>query len=406
MANCTPMVVQLCIVTGQPLANLIPILQENPARVALAVSEGMTAEADSFEQTLAMAGWADELVDRFEGLPATGYDGIFLRALEIEEALIARHPGCSIVYNATGGNKLMAMAFGSVFGAGTEKRRVIYVDTPGRSIEVLHPRSEPPVPMASVLNLELYLKAEGKTVRSRQDSDPVWREAADIRKPATRFLANNADQLGWLVSQFNRQLGPFHGSGDSPSALRLEGRPRGLALRALERLVETGVLAPGKDHSEWRLGAPDAMKYLSGAWLEEYVWLVARDCGVDEVALSLTMTDDFARKADLRNEIDVAVVHANQLLLIECKTGNLARDGKDQDTVYKLDSLADQAGGILGAGLLVSFQPLERTTRVGRKVNIRARAGSVALYTCEAEQLSNLKHSIQHWMQTGKWEVV
>jgi hypothetical protein len=101
--------------------------------------------------------------------------------------------------------------------------------------------------------------------------------------------------------------------------------------------------------------------------------------------------------------MDVVVVHNNRLLMIECKTGNLARDRKDEDIIYKLDSLTDQAGGLLGAGALVSFRPLDYSNKKGRKVNVRARAGSVSLLTCEAGELSDLKILLRNWVARGEW---
>ena len=135
------------------------------------------------------------------------------------------------------------------------------------------------------------------------------------------------------------------------------------------------------------------------------MWFAAIDAGAQEVGLSVTFTDDSDRKSNIRNEIDVAVVHNNQLLLMECKTGNTTRDQKDQDIVYKLDSLTDQAGGSLGSGALVSFRPLEHTTNKGQSVNARARASSVDIHTCEHDQLSNLRALIKNWMDTGRWTI-
>ena len=99
------------------------------------------------------------------------------------------------------------------------------------------------------------------------------------------------------------------------------------------------------------------------------------------------ITDDSNRKADIRNEGDVMLVANNRLLLIECKTGNLTRDGKDQDTINKLAILADKTGGIMA----------ERT------VNSRARAHSMDLRTCEAGELKNLRKQLECWIKQGHW---
>ena len=69
--------IHLCIVTGQPLANLIPILQEKPARVALAISADMAAPAQRFVRTLESAGWSPDQIDQYPGVPSSDHDRIF-----------------------------------------------------------------------------------------------------------------------------------------------------------------------------------------------------------------------------------------------------------------------------------------------------------------------------------------
>lgn len=394
--------IQLCIVTGQALANLIPILQYRPDRVALVVSGQMKDEADRLIQTLKSVGWEADRMDLFAGLPAEPYDAILQYAMDVHEQLESRYPGARITYNATGGTKLMALAFSHWFGS-DDVNDVIYADTSNHRIEYVSSKKARAEPMQAVLNLEIYLKAQGKTLRARQDQDPGWQEKAQLRKQATRYLAENAGKLGGLVKLLNEVYVPDNNKKVAPAILRLEHPPRSDWRKALALLEQGEVFEMGDSIQEWYPKSRDAAVYLSGAWLEEYVWFAAKDAGANEVGLSVTFTDDSDRKSDIRNEIDVAVVHDNQLLLIECKTGNTTRDQKDQDIVYKLDSLSDQAGGSLGSSALISFRPLEHTTKNGRLVNARARASSVDVHTCEHEQLSDLRALIKNWMDTGNW---
>ncbi|MBS97680.1 MAG: hypothetical protein CMI01_03260 [Oceanospirillaceae bacterium] len=390
--------IHLCIVTGQPLANLIPILQEKPARVALAISADMAAPAQRFVRTLESAGWSPDQIDQYPGVPSSDHDRIFESAVEIEDALLASYPQARITFNATGGNKLMALAFMSVFNS--ERHRVIYTDTRARAIEVLAPATDPALPMQSVLSLPVYLKAEGKTLRSRQDSDQQWQQQAISRRKATQFLGRRAEALEGLVGIFNTHFAPFN-KGALPEPLNLSRPPRGDWKEALNLLREVGVL--DGDEQRWYPGCADCALYLSGAWLEEYVWLAARDAGADDVAISLVFTDDFDRRENIRNEIDLALLHFNRLLLIECKTGNVTREGKDADIIYKLDSLKEQAGGLMAEAALVSFRPLSYQNRDGRNINSRARAQSLRIHTCDAGGLATLSQRLRHWVEHGIW---
>lgn len=394
--------IQLCIVSGQPLPNLIPVLQFRPERVALVVSAAMKDAADRFVGTLKSVGWTDQHIDRFEELPSENYGQLVDFAMGVHEQLTTNYPNARIIYNATGGNKLMALAFSQWFGSG-EQHDMIYSDTANRRIEHLSAGRESIEPMESVLSLDLYLNAQGKTVRSRQDTDEKWLEKAQLRKPATRFIAENASKIGGLVALFNKWYAPDNQGNVVPNVLRLDHPPRGDWRQALELLEQGQVLERGESAQEWFPRSSDAAVYLSGAWLEEFVWFAAKDAGAGDVGLSVEVTDNADNKSDIRNEMDVVAVHNNRLLMIECKTGNLARDRKDEDIIYKLDSLRDQAGGLLGTAALVSFRALDYSNKKGRKVNVRARAGSVSLLTCEAGELSDLKKLMHNWVDRGEW---
>ncbi|WKN24009.1 Card1-like endonuclease domain-containing protein [Azotobacter vinelandii] len=392
--------IHLCIVTGQPLANLIPLLQEKPERIALLVSATMRGEAERFVRTLQRAGWNADAIERIDDLPDTGYDDLRLFALDVEERLHARHPLARLHYNTTGGNKLMALAFFEAFAG--QGHRVYYTDTAHQRIERLHPPA-PPEPMHSVLDLELALKAEGKTLRQRLDGDDNWRERARQRKPLSRLLGEQSEALDDLIGLFNRQLGGAANRGNT--VLELVHSPRGQWRAALE-LAETLELLnrESSDGRHFRLVDEEARRYLTGGWLEEFVWHAAYDQAAEDVAIGLQFTDDSASRADLRNEVDVVILHHNRLLLIECKSGRLGNDDqRDADIIYKLDSLATQAGGAFGERLLVSAQPLRHETRKGRKVDTRARAGSHAIRTCEATQLRELRQWLRAWLNDGKW---
>ena len=397
--------IQICIITGQPLANLIPLLQYKPDHIILLQSKGMKDRGNGMISVLELAGWRTEQIELDDKLPDTSYEQILDFALEFAEELRRRYPESVFTYNATGGNKLMSMALSSVFDQ--EKDRVIYADTKHQHIEYLHPSSAKIEPMQSCLTIELYLKAMGKTLRSRQDTNTTWLERANARKDASRYLGENTQDLQGLISQFNRHFAEFNNSEDAPSTFRLATQPHTSWKTALKKLTATGVLADNGNNS-WLPSHIDCAKYLSGGWLEEYTWHCARDslplnAQKENAAISAQVTDDSKPNADIRNEADVILLANNKLLLIECKTGDLQHQNKDQDAINKLDALTNHAGGTMGKGLLVSVKPLNHQTKQKRHVNSADRARSQELLVCEGNDLRLLRKHLKQWAESSHW---
>ncbi len=135
---------------------------------------------------------------------------------------------------------------------------------------------------------------------------------------------------------------------------------------------------------------PEAAEYLSGRWLEEYVWHAVKDAVPEEVKAGAEFTDMAHPREDVRNELDGIAAHRNRLLLIECKT---ARLDEGADVVYKLDSIAHDMG-LFQQRLLVSARPLDDKTRA------RAKAEDIAIV--EAAGLKQLRDSVKNWMENRR----
>lgn len=114
----------------------------------------------------------------------------------------------------------------------------------------------------------------------------------------------------------------------------------------------------------------DGGKYLSGAWLEEYVFLKLYNSGkFDFVAKNMKF--DFKKpkqKNELKNEIDVVVSNGLKSIFIECKAGKII-----QDHIYKMHALKDYFLGTFGQSILVArFMPdaniIEKCKDLGIKI--------------------------------------
>ncbi|MDD2661384.1 MAG: DUF1887 family CARF protein [Methylococcales bacterium] len=89
----------------------------------------------------------------------------------------------------------------------------------------------------------------------------------------------------------------------------------------------------------------------------------------------------------VKNEIDIGLIKANRLHLIECKTKKFEQSA---DVLYKLDSLRDLMGGLQGRAMLVSFNHLDKSSR--------ARAQELNIKLCCQTGLRNLQHHLQSWL--------
>jgi len=388
----------LCVITGQPLANLIPLLQEKPEHVILLHTADKYDDARAFMQTLQVAGFSpDQLECPGKALPAHSFEAILEYMLELRQALADRFPGTRLTWNATGGTKQMALAIWEALDRKTD--RVIYSNTRDGHLEELIPQAGS-IALESLLTPELYLQALGKIKRHAESDRDSWRESATVRRSATLHLGDHVEALATLIQQFNRSK--LDANQTDPQWLTLERVGRNWQ-KALDLLEKGRVLDP-MGNGRYAVVSADGGHYLTGGWLEEYIWHTAQAQQVDYIESGLKFGDLAHRKKGEDNEIDTFIVHCNRLLLIECKSGWMGQDtGKDSNIIYKLDSIGSHAGGTQATRLLVSAQPLQHETRQGRKVDTRARASATDIHTLEAGELKTLGKRIAQWKESGQW---
>src|SRR5690554_7555630 len=91
----------LCIITGQPLANLIPLLQERNETdiIVLMYTDDMASPHQAFVQTLQEAGFGAEQLYSKGGLPAYPFEAIMEYMLELYGELTDKFPDADITWN-------------------------------------------------------------------------------------------------------------------------------------------------------------------------------------------------------------------------------------------------------------------------------------------------------------------
>jgi hypothetical protein len=372
---------QLCIATGQNLPNLISAIQLQAGEVVILETPEMRISAENLKAALKSRGIKARRIPFDDASPETIVRSAQQVALELGE-----NP---LVFNATGGHKLMTLALTEEMQAlAGDNLHLLYCETRHDRLDWLKPTPSADT-MQDVLKLEDVLFAQGYRIRARGDRDVQWMVDADARAGLTRAMGDGADKLANFFGLLNKLAdqalnepeGPFRPRQELPFA------PGGRNADLLRDTKQAGLLAWDGD-TEIVFAHPDAARYFRGGWLEEYVWLKLRGLKPGDTAINLRI-ETVGAKTD--NELDAVVVHRNRLLVIECKTKRFGRDAaKDSDHIYKLAQLARQVGGLMGKGLLLSARPLDEA--------LRKRAQDNQVDVLAAEEVRNLTDYLKRWM--------
>jgi len=369
---------QVVLVSDQVLQNLIPILMERPTRVFLVLTEEMARRGADRRLSRQLRGAEAQLI-RCEGCPDSGFPAIQRFAHEVAERVLNAGADTELVLNATGGTKLMSLAFVEAFRGLAS--RILYTDTAHRRIEYLASSADAPpdpTPMGNVLDVPAYLRAQGFQFQRAVSDDPAWRGRATARKAAGKFLGRRiADPslqslIGTLNYLADKALERVPDSRTERLAAPVQSfprPPRGLWAEAMAQLAAADVLAwePGSEF--FRFIDLAAAQFVRGGWLEDYAYHAVRDAGVHDARLGVEGTWD--NQEAMANEFDVLACYLNQLLHIECKTLRY-RDETDNAIAYKLDSLGEDVRGLFGRTWLLSArEPTETLIARARRARIR-----------------------------------
>ena len=361
----------LCIATGQNLANLIPALQIKPAAVWILATPAMRNQAQSLKKLLDR----HQLPVRIEAFADDDMATLEAESLRIAELL----DGQSVVFNATGGTKQMALVLTDTLQVlANDLAGVLYADTTHQRIDWLRPKGRGSEAMQDVLSLEDILGTQGFRLGEVNNRKENWVRTCEQRGQLTKDLGDKADKLGGFFGALN---------GLAQRATKNESfAPRQeLDYEPGKQYIELLKKAQSYDLLQWdgstgiTFADEDAARYFGGGWLEEYIFFKLRGCQAKDFAINAIL---IAPDGVTSNEIDALAVHRNRLLAIECKTLRFGRDrNKDADIMYKLDSLSQRAGGLMHERMILSARELDETSSArARELKIEIIAGKHIRY--------------------------
>ncbi len=347
----------LCLVSDQPVPNLLPALESNPAikpdRVVLAVSAKMRQKASFLEQAFTARKIACEILDVKDPYNLPELQQTFINWLD-------PRANEAVVLNVTGGTKPMAIAAQEAFRMAGKP--VFYVNIASDEIVWLD-ASRPSCRMEKSLPLKTYFQIHGYTMdEERRNMPEKWSAfCKELTGHATQWQQALA-KLNWHAMQAERRdvldEGRIADGGSHWDEM-------------MEQLYYNEII---RDRTRLHFKSAKARAFANGGWIEWQVYETVRSlAGVIDPTLNLQIADAAGNK----NELDVAFLCRNRLFIIECKTKHLDRNADDfhgpaAEAVYKLDALL-KTGGIRTKGILVSFMP------VGANHKHRAEAAGITV---------------------------
>lgn len=367
----------LILVSAQPIPNITPMLDDvvKPKKVIMLVSPDMRERARALENIFKPRGIGVEaraIADPWDA------EQISDQVLDI----LSQYPGGGIALNATGGTKLMSIAAYEAFRSVSAP--IYYVHPEHNRLLWLSPK-RPHHDLTGRLKLKDYLMAYGADrvdiPAGAQSVPPALQELTSQLLAAIDRYADELSTLNYLAYQAdNPRL-----SAEIP--YNCQSRP---LLRELLELFENAGICR-LDHRLISFPSEEARFTANGGWLEMHAYAVCcqirQKYAIQDMACNIVIERHPTGKIAIKNEIDIGLIRANRLHLIECKTKHVE---KNADMLYKLDSLRDLMGGLQGRAMLVSFNNLDKSSRA------RARELNIAL--CCQTELKHLQQHLQNWL--------
>ena len=266
----------------------------------------------------------------------------------------------------------------SIFTVNSEKDRLVW----------LSPEAKQSFDLEDHLDLQTYLKLYGFVVSKEIQRTPIptgqRRLGKILTESPTRFDRSIHD-LNWLSTEAKDSL-------LSPS-INGAVSARESFQELLHLFGELNLLQVSNNQIEF----PDeeARRFVSGGWLEDYVYSELRGLsgtgGLQDVARGVEFLVQ-KNGQPIRNELDVVFLSNNRLYFIECKTTKMnANHRKQNDFLYKLNSLKASIGGKRSRAMLLSYKPMGQRQR--------ERAEVMGLEICCGNDVSKIKRWVQEWIQ-------
>lgn len=377
--------IHICVATGETLANLLPAMCLPWVELVILETPEMKESADHLEEMIKRffpAGSGQGSDRRVTRVPLPSPTTLALMDVEMQRAaaeIVARAPEHELVVNATGGYKFMTQALIDAFRPYSS---IFYCHIQEDVLEAVWPRAPATWPLPKdLLTLEKALLANRSRIEDQAPLDEGTLAGVHERIHATATLALRAGTDGFtpkLIAFLHGEAQQAQVPGPGGSHQRIidprhvvRYRPRrGWETSLLVELNRIG-LTEARSTEEFPFAfsfkSVEAAQYVGGGYLEEFALLCVEDLGVELPQMGWNVHVDSLypipdRPARKLNELDVALVWRNRLLVIECKAGMQllwSDTSKPQDIINKLGMLRREKAGLFGSVWLLGRVPLK-----------------------------------------------
>lgn len=394
-----PRQVHLCILTGQILPSLLSLTSYRPERIALAVPQAMQAHLQPMITALHQTGLVQHPADIIilPDMPSSNYTAMRDWANQHLDLLRQCLPQHRVVINITGASPLVTQALSTACQEHPEHSAILYCDTRLDTLEWLSPQSHREPLNNGLLNSSTLLQACGLEPQAARSDCPQWQEAVMARAELTHWLATkSAHQLACFMTVLRQALQPL-----DPQQLPAQAEFRQPASspawrEALARLQQQALLSIDEPliacaSPHLLIHSPEALHYLRGGWLEEYLWLCFRETGLQDVHCG----QQSGTKATGFDEMEVVVGYRNRLLVVACTAADLRHQEAYEQVLNTLNKWAQQAGELLPHRWLVATSWPHHDPDLQQRLRLLAQAHNVTLI--EPTHWADLPQRILRW---------
>ena len=360
--------VWICLIGGQILPNVLPVLPFRPNKVYLINTDDPRSQAVATNLLMFYKKTAYGTKAYATLVPAFDRPGVVKTIKKLESV----EGTDNILLNWTGGTKIMSNA--ALLAVSDSVPKLYYDTRQGISMDKGEtwysvPTSPLNVPEYILLN-ETIKKVEEKEFVHAPESTSLLIEKLNL------LNRNNAENLVSTLCGYRGQISDKMEMIDqhpTPPFQTQNGKfiDVELSKRLLEAMKVDKLLVSGPDSLAFHPN-PKGVKYLHGLWWEGIILAKIKQgmttLGIDPGTLDVRTNLEIYWKSGtvVKNEIDISFVYSDRLYLVSCTTSNMERCEKRRKEV---EDFSQRFGGVLGKAMLACTQNRHNINRLRARKN-------------------------------------
>lgn len=288
------------------------------------------------------------------------------------------------IVNITGGNKIMALGAFEVFTNIGQKVSIVYSPLGRKEFIQVYPRRRPLkiIPLQETLNLKEYFACYGFSIQN-EERLPEIAQLAVRGRDTSAWILDNYEKLKGMLGFLYKHLG------EKRNEKRVDfSETFDRALSDVEAVFLTRLGYENDASVVSKTLTKDEIRYVTGGWLEEYVYAVVDDLVKGEILDDVLTGVQLKSGSGSDSELDIAFMKDNAFYHIECKTlGEKTEQNIVRDEIYKKGAIST----LLGKG---SKRAIICTTFNQLKDNLKSRAKDYDVEILNINQVGNLEERL------------